>query len=231
MGHTEGSWTQDELVSDLQVFFGADKLIDIAGLATGPTNPSLGLVEKNVPSTDAATFIVDLNSLFLRSGVFATPAGSQEQFGTAAAQPGPSTVSGTSGPLAFIQGKPPMTAAQMATVAGSQSGPKPKGIQINSIDVIYSVNAVNAAAATIGLSKTVFADNVAPVVTALLAIANNGLPLGFRAQPHVFNVPIPTPAIIVAADTELLVNLNLTAGAGGTITVFGIVVKASYNWN
>lgn len=237
MSATDGRWIAEKGFTDGQFFIGASKFVDIAGLATGPTNPSLGLLEKTVPSGDAATFVAELDMLLLRSGMYASSADDQEQFGTAAqvaptlVQPGPSTVSGTGGPLQLPQGQPPMTATKLATVSGNYvSGPPIKGIKIISFDIIYQVNTVAAGAATVGLTETVYANGVAPVATALVAIAANGLPTATAAHPQVTNVALATPAYIKATDTQILLNLNLTAGSGGTITLFGAVIKFNYNF-
>ncbi len=235
MSHTDGRWTQGTSVPDLQIFIGADEFALLGGIAPLPaTIAGPGLLFRTVAAGSAAILAKSLSELFLRSGVLATPAYDQEQFGTAAAQPGPSSVAGTSGPLALKQGMPPMTASQMATVSsgGPSSGSSQKGIQIDSIDVIYQVLAdATAVAATIGLTKTVFANLVAPAVTNLIALGANGLPVIIGAQPQVTNVPVGTPAMIVAADTQVLLNINLTGGTAGTIKFFGAVLKCHYNLN
>lgn len=234
MSVTDGRWEGNTSFPDLQLFIGALKFKDLAGLATTPASVATpGLIWQLAPAGDACIFVADLAELFLRSGVYATPAYDQEQFGTAAAQPGPSAVSGTSGPLALEQGQPPVLATQMGTVIGGvQSGPIPKGIQIDSVDVIYQVLAdATAVAATMGLTKTVFKNLTAPVVTNLIALGANGLPVVIGAQPQVTNVPVVSPAMIVASDTEVLLNINLTGGTAGTIKFFGAVIKAHYNLN
>lgn len=231
MSHTEFMWTQGVAPNDLNIFLGADQFTDFAALATLPATPSAGLLFKTVPSTDASKFFIT-PELMLRSGMLATPGLNQEQFGTAAAQPGPSSVSGTSGPLAMPNSLPTPTGANLATVKGSVSGPAAKGIQINSIDVLYSVLTVNATLATIGLTTTKFANGVAPVVANLIALGAHGLPTVAAAQPYVTNVALASPAMIVPnIDTQVILNINLTAGSGGTIQFIGAVLKCSYNFN
>ena len=231
MGYTDGAWEQGSLCTDLQLFLGADQFTDFAAFATLPAAPAAGLIYKVVPAGDASKFFVTPESLLLRSGQLATFG--QEAFGTAAAVPGPSSGSGTSGPLAFKQGLPPMLGAQMATVAGSQSGALKKGMQINSVDVIYQVLTVAAAAATIGLTTTTFPGvAAAPTITNIIALGAYGLPTAIGAHPQVTNVPVTTPALIIpTVDTQVVLNINLTAGAGGTIQFIGAVLKCSYNLN
>ena len=232
MGFTDGTWDQATPQPDGRIFIGADQFIDFAALATLPAAPAPGLLFKTVPATDASKFFSSCPGLLLRSGVYAGP-NTQEQFGTAAAAPGPSHVPGTSGPLAFIQGRPPMLGAKMATVAGSLAGPLPKGIQINSVDVIYQVLTLAAAAATIGLTTTQFpAVSAAPIVTNLIALGTNGLLLPIDAHPIVVNVPVTSPAMIVPTnDTEVILNINFTAGATGTVNFYGAVLNCSFNYN
>lgn len=239
MSETAGRWAAKTPFPDLQLFVGALQFEDLAALATLPaTIATAGLIWQLVPAGDACIFVTDLVALFLRSGVLATSAFNQEQYGTAGSVPGPSSVSGTSGPLSLpvsgspnYQGFPPIPGASMATLAGPTTGAQLKGIQIDSVDVIYQVlTDATAVAATMGLTKTVFANLTAPVVTNLIALGANGLPVIIGAQPQVKNVAVTTPAMILASDTEVLLNINLTGGTAGTIKFFGAVVKAHYNF-
>lgn len=237
MGYTEGRWEQGTSFPDMQFFVGAGQFIDTSAHAVN-SSQGAGLFDMTLASTLAGTFFVNLGET-LRTGVYATSAYDQEEFGTAAGTPGPSLTANTSGPLALPAGFPPIAAANLSTIAGSiagtgagiQRGPIAKGLQVDSIDVIYTVAAVAATLATVGLTKTVFVDSVAPAVTNLIALGANGLPTSFQATPHVTNVPVPTPVMITSNDAEIIANVNLTAGSGGTITFYGIVVKAHYNYN
>jgi len=65
----------------------------------------------------------------------------------------------------------------------------------------------------------------------LIPLANNGLLLPVDAQQQVITVPVTTPAFIVTPDTEIIANVNLTAGAGGTILFYGINLNCSFNFN
>jgi hypothetical protein len=239
---TQGTWEQQGSQPDLQIFIGAQRFKDLAGLATTPaTIATPGLIWQLVPAGDACIFVADLTELLLRSGVFANPlwtgananaGASQEAFGTAAAVAGPTAVANTRDALGTYPGRPPYPGANLDTITGGVNGPQPKGMQIDSVDVIYQVLAdATAVAATMGLTKTTFSNLAAPVVTNLIALAANGLPVIVGAQPQVKNVLVPSPAMIVAADTQVLLNINLTGGTAGTIKFFGAVVKAHYNLN
>jgi hypothetical protein len=237
MGFTDQKWEQGTPQTDLHLAIGTDEFVDFAAVSTLPAAPAAGLLYKVVPTTAAAKFFHTPEAPMYRSGVYGTD---QEQFGTAGGTSGPSTVANTSGPLALAPGIPPITAANLATVGGTIGGsgilhgPIPKGIQINSIDVIYQVLAVNASAATIGLTRTFFQNGVAPVVTNIIALGTNGLVLTIGAQVQVINVPVTSPAMIVPAqngDTIIILNVNFTAGAGGTVNFYGCVLNCSYNLN
>jgi hypothetical protein len=81
------------------------------------------------------------------------------------------------------------------------------------------------------LTKTVFANNTAPVVTNLIALGANGLPTAVQAQPYVTNVAVGTPAMITSADAEVVLNVNLTTQAGGSAVFYGVVFHCHYNFN
>lgn len=238
MPNTLGRWTSKTPFPDLQIFLGALKFKDLAGLATTPaTVATPGLLFQTVPATDASIFVAE-PELYLRSGVYGNNNQDQEQFGTAASAYGPTTVANTSDALALpnagsptFRGFPPFPGANMATLAGAFVGPVAKGIQIDSVDVIYQVLSLAASVATIGLTATNFSNLVAPVVTNLITLGANGLTTAINAQPTVVNVPVTTPAMIVSADTEVMLNINFTGGATGTVKFYGAVIKAHFNFN
>lgn len=231
MSVTEGLLQQNTAATDLQIFLGADQFTDFAAVSTLPSAPSAGLLFKTVPNNGAAKFFIT-PELMLRAGMYATPALDQEQFGTAASLPGPTTVANTSGPLALQPGFPPIIGASMATLGGIQRGPIPKGIQINSIDVIYQVLTLAAAAATVGLTKTTIPGGAAPTVTNIIALGANGLPTAIQANVTPTPVAVASPTMIVpAVDTQVIINVNLTAGTTGTVNFYGVVLKCSFNFN
>lgn len=233
MPGTDGRWTQQTSNPDMQIFFGPSAFVDTAAHAV--LSFGEGGFVWTVPETDASIFVASL-PLLLRTGVYATPAYDQEQFGTAASQPGPSAVPFTSGPSALpvsgapnFQGFPPFPGSQMATLAGPMTGPTPKGIQIDSIDVIYSVLTLDAAAAEVTLFGVAFVNGEAPVTTTFLN--NAGLALTAAANPYVVNTPNPTPEMLVTADNEINCLINFTAGATGTVAFYGVVLHCHFNFN
>lgn len=239
MPNTDGRWTSKTPFPGLQQFIGADEFALLAGTAPLPASIATpGLLFRTVAAGSAAIFAKSLSELLLRAPVYGSADYDQQQFGTAAGVPGPTSVANTSDPLALpgsgspdYQGFPPIPGASLATLAGPLVGAALKGIQIDSVDVIYQVlTDATAVAATIGLTKTVFSNLVAPVVTNLITLGANGLPVVIGAQPQVTNVAVASPEMIVGADTEVLLNINLTGGTAGTIKFYGAVIKSHYNF-
>jgi hypothetical protein len=236
MSYTDGVWDQGTPQTGMQIFVGASDFIDTAGHATSASSAA-GLFSKNLAASLSATLFANVSSMLLRTPVYATAAGAQQQFGTAAAVPGPSAVANTSGPLALSPGYPPITAANMATVggtvggAGIQRGPIAKGMQITGVDVIYAVGTTALTTATLGLTKTAFANNTAPAVTNIIALGTNSLPTAAQTQPYVKNVAVASPAMITTADSEVLVNVNFTTPGSSTVVFYGVVLYVSYNLN
>ena|ERR1700735_307207 len=233
MTATLGTITQGSPNTDGQIFVGASEFKDTAGVSTY-ASAGAGLFTLNVPATDAATFFANVTTILRRTGQLATPSSSQEQFGTAASQPGPSSVSGTSGPLALPAGFPPYLAAALPTLATPVTGAPAKGFEITSMDVIYEVDTLALAAATCGLTVTQFVNGVAPAVTNRITLAANGLPTTVNTvagQAYVKNVAVPSPVFSTAADGETIVNVNLTAGATGTAKFYGVVLHVNFNLN
>lgn len=233
MSRTNGLVEMDTPSTDGQFFIGASAFDDLAAVAT-LASASAGLLSFNIASTAAANFFTDVVALMRRTGMFATPNLTQEQYGTAASVPGPSSVSGTNSPDGVV-GFPPFLAAAMPTLVGPVAGAIKKGFRVTSFDVIYEVNTVNAALAQVGYTVTQFLNAVAPTVTNRVALAANGLPTAFNAagtgRPYVTNVAVPSPVFSTASDGESVINVKLTAGSGGTIKFYGVVLHVDFNLN
>lgn len=231
MSQTDGQWIQDTPFTDMEIFVGATEFKDLAAVATF-ASAGAGLLSLNLATTAAGNFFANITAALKRTGVYATPSLMQQQYGTAASVPGPSTVANTSGPEA-VTGFPPFTAANLPTLKGPYNGPVAKGVQINSIDLLYTVSTVNASLAQVGLTATNFIDNNAatPTVTNIITLGANGLATAFRTNYYRTNVAVASPAMQVLADSEFIVNFKLTAGSGGTALFYGCVLKCSYNYN
>lgn len=229
MGHSRSRWTQDTPNTDGQIFIGAGRFKDTSGNST-TASAGAGLFTLNQAASKASTYFSEISEI-LRTGMLATPNLNQEQFGTALLQPGPSSVAGTSGPLA-LSGFPPYTNTTNPTVTGGVSGSVKKGIQINWFDVIYDVEAVNLAAATCGLTTTKFTNLTAPTVANIVALAANSLPVAYSAGvAQRTRVTPATPAFVTLDGCEVIINVNLTTPAGGTSLFYGVVFGVSFNFN
>ena len=151
----------------------------------------------------------------------------QEQFGTAAGVAGPTAVANTSDPDAQI-GPPPQTGALTIT---PQTGFIPKGLKITDITLKYSITGQALTAHTIGLSKTVFANNAALVVTDILANAANGLATATQAQPYVTKIAIASPVFQVTDLADLWLEIDITQQAASVYSLFGASVHVAFNYN
>jgi hypothetical protein len=230
MPGTDGSWNQDTPNSDLEIFVGPSEFFD--ALAHMTYAASTGTFYMNLAASLAADCYGDVAAAFKRVGAFATPAAQQQQYGTAASLPGPTSVSGTSDPEG-IRGYPPYTASRLATLVGPSTGVIPKGIQINSMDVIYQVNGSAALSlAQIGLYANQYVDGAAGgALVTYLTLGANGLATAQRAGIYKTNVPIPTPSFLVTPATILFIEAKFTTQAGGTLNFYGVNLKCSYNFN
>ena len=231
MGNTDGQWTQDTPSTDMEIFVGASEFQDTSANATRSVG-GLGLWSLNLANSKAGTFYADISAMLKRTGVYASAARDQQQFGTAAGVPGPSLVSGTGGPEG-ITGYPPMLASQMPTLKGPTIGPVPKGVYITSVDLIYQVTGLALTLASCGLTDTTFVNNVAPAVTARIPAGANGMATATQAQPYKVNVPMPLAQQVfpTASGTETILNVNLTTGATGTALFYGAVLHCAFNLN
>lgn len=239
MPFTESRWEQGSVSTDLQMFIGADQIRNTSGAPTLTLNGS-GDLSLNLGASTTAVFAVSASD-FLRTGQYAVPiysggaqnAGAlpQQAFGTAASVPGPSTIAGTSDPLALPQGTPPQPSSKLATLGNIRTGPLVRGFQINSVDVIYLITGAALTSIAIGLTKTVFANNVANAVLNMIAKAQNGLATATQANPYVTNVVVPAPAMITSPDTATLLELDVTTAAGGAFRLYGFVLRMNYNLN
>jgi hypothetical protein len=229
MPGTDSTWNQDTPNSDLEIFIGATEWRDAGNHATIAT-PSAGVIAWTVPAAQTSVFLANIQAMIKRTGVFATPASVQQQYGTAASLPGPTQVANTSDPEG-LRGYPPFTASKLATLIGPQAGAIPKGIQINSMDVIYSVNALNITAGKLMLNLVTYIDNTAsPSVISLIPSTNN-LTLTARANLYRTNIPVASPVFAINSGQSASLEVDVTTVAGGTFTFYGCVAKCSFNFN
>lgn len=228
MPGTDSVWEQGSSFPDLQIFIGADEIRTTSGTATLTLNAS-GDLSVNIGASQTTVNVISEPG-FERTGRYGSSALDQQQYGTAASQPGPSAVPGTSGP--GYSGMPPIQGSKLATLTGGvPAGPAAKGIMITSIDAIYLIAGSALTLNQLGITASKFVNNVAVAVTNILAKAANGLQTAIQANPYVTNVPVTTPAFVVTPDTEVLVEWDVTTQAGGSARLYGLVLRCSFNFN
>lgn len=239
---TAGTFIQDTAFTDAQVMIDA---LEFVGSGATPTSSVVAVAGVNVPyisGTVAGTFTAacNISNLVLRTGIFAPSTAqtlSEQAFGTAAALPGPSSVAGTSSPSGFgpLGVKPPVLKANLPTIVGSVAGAKPKGMQINWVDLLYYPGATT------------------PVTSITTTMSVIQLPLGVGATPVLVSTPIsgvtspttiaaagkvtrnrltPTAAAMLTTDGTLVeLNVVIVYAAGSGALFLGAILGCSYNFN
>lgn len=239
MSKTLGRWEAQTPFTDGQLFLGASKFTPLVAASAVPASAGAGLFTLNTPASTTANLFAELNQI-LRTGQLATAAVNQEYFGTAAVAPGPSSVAGTSDPLALPPGFPPWLNSVNPTLTGGNAnsgvkGPIPKGIQINTVDLIYEVDTGAITSVTFGLTTTkmpTVATSAAPVVTNIIALGTNGLPTAVNTagQATRTRITVASPAFFILDGTEVIANANFVTPAGNTVKFYGVVLGVTYNW-
>jgi hypothetical protein len=178
----------------------------------------------NQPINTTAVYATSFAGLIFRTGQAPFL---QEQFGTAAGVAGPTAVANTSSPDG-TSGVPPFTGASQLVV---QTGNIPKGIKILDITLKYVITGAALGLHTVGLSKSVFANNAAIVVTDILANAANGLATAVQAQPYVTKISIVSPVFQVSDLADIWLEIDATTGGVATYKLYGASVHVSFNYN
>lgn len=111
------------------------------------------------------------------------------------------------------------------------TAPRPKGIALKALYPVYAVAGAALTTNTIGITKTVFANNAAPVVTNILANAANGLQTATQAQPYLTPINFATPVTFQTTKyAEYSIEWDVTTAGGGTAQLFGIFLDIAYNF-
>jgi hypothetical protein len=135
---------------------------------------------------------------------------------------------------AGLTGAPPYTAGTNAPPNNllPVTAPRPKGIALKAIYPVYAAAGAALSLNTIGITKTVFANNTAPAVTTILANAANGLATATQAQPYVTPINLATPITFLTSKySEYIIEWDVTTAGGGTAQLFGIFVDIGFNYN
>lgn len=127
------------------------------------------------------------------------------------------------------QGSPPFTGASNLNTVTS----RPKGIMFKQIHPAYAIITNPLSTNTIGLTKTVFSNLVAPVVTNILANAANGLQTAATtlATPALTPITIPLASQVYQPTrfAEYVVEWDVTTPVGGTCQLFGFWIDVQYD--
>ena len=132
---------------------------------------------------------------------------------------------------AGVSGRPPYAGYSELTPVTS---PRPKGINIKGLSVIYAVNTTAITVPTVGLYATSYANNVAASVTTLISQATNGLATAAQTNPYVIPVPVPLASqnFIVTPSTLVTVEFDFTNGTTAAgVDVLGFVLNCNFNYN
>jgi hypothetical protein len=253
--NTAGVVTQGKPNTDAQIFISA-----MDAYASSTTNDTPGIVVSSNPgwnssvqikmlsltSSDAADFEVEfqLSNLLRRLGVFQSnnfaANTSQEAFGTANG-PGPSIIEGTSSPSGFGSDSvvPPILGSNLPTLIGSISGPPKKGIQINSVDLLYTItianlNSLNLTAVTaafpLGLNQT---SEISPNFNASYDFTSDQIAnTSGSSKLSRVSIPIGPPNGMITDDGGVpIIILSGNLRAGAVLNLMGILLNCSYNFN
>jgi hypothetical protein len=249
--HTAGYVTQGKPNTDGQFFICASDAFIYASNIGGEGSATLALDQvgngAEAPAIQIAAGLsfgigFDLNTIITRLGMlqsqnFATNS-SQQAFGTAEG-PGPNATSGTSSPAGFGANSviPPVTTANLPTLIGSVSGPPKKGVQVNYIDLLYANRADVGRAVNVALQGVQFPLGLgvqATFDTNNLSYDLTSDQLAITPDQHCNRLRIPnTNPFMLTNDGDLLtVIVSGQTGVGeNSLSVFGIIVGISYNYN
>jgi hypothetical protein len=200
---------------------GASQLqTDSANLAIARN--AIGDWSLNRTATGAETYhvLLQLDELKRLIEVSTTPMPFQEQFGKSA---------GTSGWPAGTPGLPPFTGASQLTPPTQDV---PKGLRILSVWVAYQVGVVDLTSATIGVSRTGFGNNLANVITPVLAataIAKTAA--GDATGPYLSEVAIAAPVFENLDSSDILIEATFVMANTGTLRVYAIGFDCDFNYN
>lgn len=227
MPHSAGRFQQDLGFVDGVMILGPEDAIATGG-ASVLTRNAAGDLSHNAGAAVAPIYSFNLaKAQFFRTGY---QIDLQEQFGTAAGVAGPSVVANTGGPDGGVTGRPPFTGnTQITPVAGNRL----KGIKLLSMKCIYLVTGAALTGHTLRVDKTVYANNAALAISAILANGANGLQTAIQANPYVTAVALAAGQQIyrVSDLSQYTIEIAPTTQGGGAFRLYGIEVLCEFNFN
>ena len=126
-------------------------------------------------------------------------------------------------------GRPPFTGINELVVP-SQAGP-PKGIQVDSIYVVYTVITNSLASIVALLNEYVYTDGATPVVTNFPVTAVSApLTATTSTNVHVATFNVTTPSFVVDDFSNLQARFTITPGAGGSL-IHAVGAHVHFNYD
>lgn len=200
---------------------------NVVGASGVRARNAFGQVYTTIPASSSCFVNIDLGEIDYRFGV---QDDLQEQFGggttTLVGAQGLSIPPGVATTPAGVSGRPPypgVTEFIPVTTA------RPKGIKVTSITAVFQVIGANATTNTLALSKTTFANNVAPAISTILPAQS--LALVVQAQPYVTNFVVANPPWLTAQNSQYLIDWNVVTPVGSSLNVYGVMLYYTYNFN
>lgn len=215
MPHTSGVYQQDTPFTDGMDNFPAITMATSFVAATDAvlTRNAAGSWSWNQIASKTNIYAINLNGLGQRLG-FAQDV--QEQFG------------GSVGPIAAA-GRPPFTGATQ--LVPPTTNKLPKGVRITDFVVNYLVGTNPLTAMTCRYDRVVYAENVAPAVTNILASAVNGLLLTVNNFHSVKVTGLAAQTFEITDLSSLWFEFSVQTPAGGTAQIHSVTVHYSFNPN
>lgn len=220
---------QDLAFPDGQIFIPGLEAVVTAGAVT-ITRSGLGLLVASMAAAQTVTLDFNISKALFRTGM---QDDAQQAFGQASLTSGIQGQQGLAAPPTSFKtpyqqsGRPPYTQATNMVVPTS----RPKGIGILSITPIYTISTLALTSISLGLTKTVFSDLAAPVVTALLAAGANGLRTATSAQPNIKAVTVTNQAMITDLYSQVIAELTFVLPATSTAVLYGLSIGVQFNHN
>ncbi len=223
MPHTQSRYQMDLGFTDGRMFLSPGDLIVVSNAAVpAVTRNAAGdwSLTRTAGAAETISIAANLTNAVIRRTGFGEDL--QEQFGgtgiPASAQPQvyrPDVI-------------PAMSAAQQIQ---PRTALKIKGIKLLSIDTIFRVTVVNLTSHNLRVDQTLFVNNVAPAVTAVLApTAQNTV---VQANPYVQNTALAAGQQIYRnlVDQELWIESTIVMANTGKLDFYGFDCLVEYNYN
>lgn len=224
MAHTEGRYQQDLGFSDGYLYVPAPDFVNlpvVGGFTLTRNNP--GDFSWNVAAaTGPGNLSVNISDGQLSRTGFGEDL--QEQFGGTG-------IPGSAQPQVYRPDViPAMAAAQQLQ---PRTGLKVKGFKPLSLKVTYLITGGALTTHTIRVDRITHGNNLANVITAIIASGANGLATAAQANPYVTVVPFSAAQQVyqVTDLSALWVELTVTTPGGVTYRLYSVEMSVEFNFN